>query len=235
MAIDAAMVLAAGLGTRFRAVSGELPKPLFPVAGKALIDWNLDLLAEGGVSRAIVNVHYKADMVEDHLQQRQTPEISISDERPQLMETGGGLMQATPLLGEGPVFCANTDAILVVDGTHPVNALREAWDDAAMDALLLLVPIAQASGYSGKGDFYRDEAGRLSWEGTEPKHVYTGLQIIHPRLWQGETPTPQSTKVFWDRAMAEGRLHGILHTGRWMHVGDPEGYEAATAYLTSAR
>lgn len=229
--IDRAMVLAAGLGTRFRAVSGELPKPLVPVAGRPLIDWSLALLAAGGVQRAVVNVHYKADQLEAHLSGIDAPEIRISDERGCLMETGGGLMQATSLFGHDAVFCTNTDAILLHEDGAPVHRLREAWDDNGMDALLLLVPVGQTSGYDGAGDFALQTDGRLSWDGAGGKYVFTGLQIIHPRLWQGEKPKPQSTKVFWERAMEGGRLYGLLHKGRWMHVGDPAGYEAATSYL----
>ena len=230
--IDTAMVLAAGLGTRFRAIAGDRPKPLVPVAGKALIDWSLDLLADAGVSRAVVNVHYKADQVEAHLQPRERPQILISDERDELLETGGGLMKATPLLREGPVFCTNTDAILLnAPGQDSVAALRAGWDDPHMDALLLLVPQANTSGYAGQGDFAVSPTGQLSWDGEGEKFVFTGLQIIHPRLWAGAPLQPQSTKVFWDRAMAEGRIYGLVHQGDWRHVGDPEGYEAAQLAL----
>ncbi|WP_370335670.1 nucleotidyltransferase family protein [Parvularcula marina] len=229
--IDTAMVLAAGLGTRFREVSGDLPKPLVPVAGKPLIDWSLDLLSAGGVTRAVVNVHYKADQMEAHLAEITTPEIIISDEREQLMETGGGLIKASSLLGEGPVFCTNTDAILPHENGGPVKALREAWSDKEMDALLLLVPVARTSGYDGHGDFHLDAEGKLSWDGDSEKYVFTGLQIIHPRLWAGEEPAPKSTRVFWECAMEKGRLFGLIHDGRWMHVGDPAGYHAATELL----
>ena len=232
--IDRAMVLAAGLGTRFREVSGDLPKPLVPVAGKALIDWSLDLLVAGGVEEAVVNVHYKADQMEAHLKGRAEPRIRISDERAELMETGGGLMQATPLLDEGPVFCTNTDAILAHRHGEPVFALNRAWDGGKMDALLLLVPLAQTSGYEGSGDFHLGADGRLAWDGDGEKFVFSGLQVIHPRLWAGEAPKPQSTKVFWERAMSQGRLHGLVYDGRWMHVGDPAGYEAASRELAES-
>nr|WP_183816616.1 nucleotidyltransferase family protein [Parvularcula dongshanensis] len=222
------MVLAAGLGTRIRALAPDRPKPLVEVAGRALIDYALDEVARGGASRAVVNVHYLADQVEAHLQGRDEPRIVLSDERAQLMETGGGLIQASGLLGDGPVFCTNTDAILEGEGAARLAA---AWDDAAMDALLLLVPTANTSGYAGKGDFALGTDGRLSWEGGD-KLVFTGLQIIHPRLWAGRTPAPQSTHVFWDEAMANGRLFGLVHDGFWMHVGDPAGHAAAEARLT---
>lgn len=232
--IDQAMVLAAGLGTRFRAVSGDLPKPLVPVAGKPLIDWTLDMLATGGVAHAVVNVHYKADLIEDHLSLRTNPEISISDERDERLETGGGLMKATPLFAPGPIFCTNTDAIIVSEGDVEMTRMAAAWDDQKMDALLLLVAMEDTSGYVGKGDFVLEADGRLSWEGEGPRYVFTGLQLIHPRLWAGEPVTPQSTKVFWDRAMVQGRAYGLVHHGRWMHVGDPEGFAAAEDYLKGA-
>lgn len=231
--IDTAMVLAAGLGTRIRALDAKRPKPLIEVAGRALIDHALDALAAGGVTRAVVNVHHLADQVEAHLARREAPRIAISDERVQLMETGGGLMQAAPLLGEGAVFCTNTDAILEEGPSGPPAArLASAWDDAAMDALLLLVPREETSGYPGAGDFDLRPDGRLAWpEEREGKPVFTGLQILSPRLWAGRSPEPMSTKAFWDEAMAQGRLYGLLHDGFWMHVGDPDGHAAAAARL----
>jgi MurNAc alpha-1-phosphate uridylyltransferase len=227
------MVLAAGLGTRIREAAAGRPKPLVPVAGKALIDYALDELARGGVSRAVVNVHHLADMVEAHLKGRTDPLVTISDERERLMETGGGLVQASSLLGEDAVFCTNTDAILVSGdpAASPVRRLREAWDDGAMDALLLLVPTARTTGYQGEGDFALGADGRLSWEGSA-KLVFTGLQVIHPRLWAGREAEPQSTKLFWDDAMARGRLFGLVHEGAWMHVGDPQGLAEAEARLS---
>ena len=230
--LDTAMVLAAGLGTRIRALSGDKPKPLVDVAGKPLVDWSLDLLAAGGVSRAVVNIHYKAEQIEAHLASRLKPGIIFSDERGELLETGGGLMKATPHLGEGPVFCTNTDAILDDQTGEIIRRLRRAWQDDEMDGLLLLVPIEQTSGYDGQGDFSLGADGRVARDGDGPRYVFTGLQIIHPRLWAGEPVTKQSTRVFCDKAMAAGRLYGLLYEGRWMHVGDPEGHRAATDYLT---
>lgn len=230
--INTAMVLAAGLGTRFRTISGELPKPLVEVAGKPLIDWSLELLAAGGVRRAVVNVHYKADLMERHLAQVNAPEIIISDERAELMETGGGLIQATDLLGGEPIFCTNTDAILPHEDAEPIHLLRKHWRDDEMDALLLLVPIGLTTGYDGSGDFCLDGDGKISWGGDREKYVYSGLQIIHPRIWAGETQEPKSTRIFWERAMSADRLHGVVHHGRWMHVGDPAGYESAKRLLS---
>ena len=233
MSVDTAMVLAAGLGTRIRPLAPDRPKPLVEVAGRALIDHALDTLAAGGVERVVVNVHYLADQVEAHLRTRARPTVAISDERARLMETGGGLAQASPLLGDGPVFCTNTDAILEEGPSgSPVRRLAAAWDEAAMDALLLLVPRAETSGYDGPGDFDLSDDGRLAWpEERTGRPVFTGLQIVSPRLWAGRAPAPMSTKVFWDEAMARGRLFGLLHDGFWLHVGDPEGHAAAEARL----
>ncbi|MEO1135207.1 MAG: nucleotidyltransferase family protein [Pseudomonadota bacterium] len=151
---DTAMVLAAGLGTRMRPLTDTTPKPLIKVAGKALIDYALDQFADAGVRRAVVNVHYLADQIETHLKSREAPEIIFSDEREELMETGGGLKKAQLVLGDAPIFCTNTDAIIMrADGAGPCAALSKVWDAARMDALLLLVPIAKASGYDGRGDF----------------------------------------------------------------------------------
>ena len=231
--IDTCMVLAAGLGTRIRALAPDLPKPLIPVAGRALIDHTLDALADGGVERAVVNVHYKAAQLETHLAGRTVPRIVLSDERARLMETGGGLVQAAPLLGDAPVFCTNTDAILEKGpGGSPLARLRAAWDDTAMDALLLLVPREHTSGYEGGGDFDLGADGRLAWpDDRTGKPVFTGLQILSPRLWAGRAPTPMSTKVFWDEGIKAGRVFGLMHDGFWMHVGDPGGHAAAEARL----
>ncbi len=226
------MVLAAGLGTRMRPLTDDMPKPLIPVAGKALIDWTLDRFAAAGVSRAVVNVHYRADQMEAHLAARLRPEIAISDERALLLETGGGLKKARAILGEAPVYCTNTDAILVDEGEEACAALADAWRDRDMDALLLLVPKESASGYDGAGDFDLDGAGRPAWRRfASAPFVFTGLQIIRPALLDGAPEGPFSMRLLWERAMATGRLFAIAHTGPWMHVGDPQGLALAEAFF----
>ncbi|MEL7487727.1 MAG: nucleotidyltransferase family protein [Pseudomonadota bacterium] len=234
---ETAMVLAAGLGTRMRPLTDDRPKPLIEVAGKALIDYALDRFVDAGVKRAIVNVHYLADMMERHVLDRTSPEIMISDERSLLLETGGGLKKAAEHFDDGPIFCTNTDAILIDgDGAEACARLSEAWRDDAMDALLLLVPIARTSGYDGAGDFHRDEDGRIAFRsGDRAPLVFTGLQLIAPRLLDGAPDGPFSTKRLWDKALGEGRLHGVIHDGDWMHVGDPQGLEDAERRLRDAR
>lgn len=225
------MVLAAGLGTRMRPLTDFLPKPLIEVAGKPLIDWTLDRFADAGVRRAVVNVHYRADQMERHLAARQHPEIIISNERALLLETGGGLKKARAALGEAPAFCTNTDAILVDNGAEPCAALAGAWRDTEMDALLLLVPIENASGYDGKGDFDL-EGSRPQWrKGENAPFVFTGLQIIHPALLDGAPDGPFSTRLLWDKAMAADRMRAIVHNGPWMHVGDAQGLALANAFF----
>ncbi len=231
--IDTAMVLAAGLGTRMRPLTDEMPKPLIPVAGKALIDYALDRFATAGVKKAVVNVHYRADQIEHHLSERRSPEITISDEREELLETGGGLKKARRLFAETPIFCTNTDAILVdAPNEEACATLTSAWNTETMDALLLLVPIANTTGYDGNGDFDETGDGRIELRRQETAPlVFTGLQLISPTLIDSGPDGAFSTKLLWDIAAARGRLFGATHKGRWMHVGDPAGLATATSLL----
>jgi len=228
-----AMVLAAGLGTRMAPLTDETPKPLINVAGKALIDYALDRFADAGVTEAVVNVHYLAEQVERHVAGRAAPAITISDEREALLETGGGLKKARPFFGSAPVFCTNTDAILIAeDGADPCALLQQSWADDAMDALLLLAPIKRASGYDGGGDFSRHDDGRIAFrDGPSAPYVFTGLQLITPRLVDEGPDGAFSTKLLWDLAASKGRLFGAVHTGDWLHVGDPEGLAIAERRL----
>lgn len=233
LASDTAMVLAAGLGTRMRPLTLDRPKPLITVAGKALIDHTLDRLVEAGIARAVVNVHHFAEAVEAHLEQRTVPRIEISDERDQLLETGGGLVKAQELLPD-PFFCANSDNVWL-DG--PQNAfidLSVGWNADRMDALLLLVPHAQATNFRGKGDFHMDGAGRLRRRrsGRIAPFIFTGVQLIAKRLLRDAPQGPFSTNVLWSRAIEEGRLYGVAFTGQWFEVGDPGAIAPTEAALT---
>ena len=181
-----------------------------------------------------MNVHYLADQVETHLQNREAPQIVISDERELLMETGGGLKQARHELGDDPVFCTNTDAILCDIGAEACAMLADAWDPETMDALLLLCPIKETSGYDARGDFFCDEAARLSFRGEADAapYVFTGLQIINPSLIDEGPDGPFSTKLLWENAKTRGRLAGVIYDGFWLHVGDPQGLAAAEERLS---
>jgi N-acetyl-alpha-D-muramate 1-phosphate uridylyltransferase len=229
-----AMVMAAGKGTRMRPLTNDRPKPLVDVAGRALMDHVLDHLRGAGVERIVVNVHYLADMVEAHLAARATDfVVNISDEREALLETGGGLMQAKPALGSDPFFCANTDNIWTDGGTNVFTALAEAWDEARMDALLLLVARDRAHCHAGHGDFDLSDEGRISREdrATAKDWVWTGVQMLHPRLLVDPPSKAFSTNIFWDRAIAAGRAYGIVLNGDWYDVGTPQAIPEVEAAL----
>jgi len=218
-----AMVLAAGLGLRMRPLTLSRPKPLLTVAGRTLLDHALDRLAAAGVATAVVNSHYLGEMIGAQLAGRTEPEIILSPE-PEALETGGGIRKALPYLGQKPFVSANAD-VLWLDGPVPaVRRLARAWDAAAMDAVLLLVPMARAHGYDGPGDFEMDEAGRLSRrrDGTAASFVFAGVQILTPALFADTPEGAFSTNLVWDRALPAGRLHGIVHDGEWFHVGTPD-------------
>jgi N-acetyl-alpha-D-muramate 1-phosphate uridylyltransferase len=232
-----AMVLAAGLGTRMRPLTNDRPKALVEVGGRVLIDHMLDRLLEQGVTRAVVNVHAFADRLETHLKGRREPDIVISDERDVLLETGGGVKQARSLLGEAPVWVCNIDSVWLEGATPAMRALAEAWDPERMDACLLLAPMEASMGFDGPGDFYRDEAGRLTHRGDRPSAPfnYIGVQILKPAIVDDGPDGPFSLMLSWRELMARGRLHGVVMDGFWMHVGDPEARAAAEARLKEAQ
>lgn len=223
LASDSAMILAAGIGKRMRPLTATQPKPLVRVAGRPLIDHCLDKLAEAGVARAVVNVHYLADALEAHLKTRKKPpQTEISDERDQLLETGGGMVKAAGLLPD-PFFCINSDN-LWLDGPRDVFAeLSAAWDANRMDALLLLVPHARAMNYRGEGDFHLDGWGRVTRRkpGRIAPFIYSGVQLVSHRLLRDAPEGAFSTNVLWQRAIEEQRLYGISHNGVWFEVGEP--------------
>ncbi len=234
LASDVAMVMAAGLGTRMRPLTNDRPKPLVEVAGKPLIDHALDSLAAAGVARAVVNLHYKADQLEAHLAGRKAPVCALSDERAQLLDTGGGLVKAhrDGLLAD-PSFCLNSDNIWI-DG--PCDAYRElsaAWDASRMDALLLLVPHERAHNYAGRGDFHLDPQGRIARRqpDADAPFIYTGVQIVSHRLLRDPPLGPFSTNVLWSRAIEEGRLFGTIYSGQWFEVGEPHAIAPTQAAL----
>ena len=232
-----AMVMAAGKGTRMRPLTATRPKPLVEVAGETLLDHVLDHLRDAGVGRIVVNVHYLADAIEAHLKRKARDlEVHISDERGALLETGGGLMRAKPLLGDEPFLCVNTDNVWL-DG--PVNSIRlmaSQWNPEKMDVLMLMVPLARATNHNGKGDFHMDPLGRLSRRkhGRVAPYVWTGIQIIAPHILQDPPGEAFSTNIFWDRAVAEGRLYGVVHPGLWFDVGTPGAIPVTEAALETA-
>ena len=211
---DALMLFAAGLGTRMKDLTLHRPKPLIEVAGKPLLDHALDLARAGGVSRIVANAHYRAAQIKAHLA---GTGVILSDESDVVLETGGGLRKALPLLGPGPVFTLNSDAVWT--GPNVLSTLRQAWDPARMSALLALVPRASALGYAGAGDFALLPDGRITrGEG----YVYTGAQILDPAGIETISAPVFSLNLLWNRILAEGRAYGVVHPGGWCDVGRPE-------------
>lgn len=216
------MVFAAGFGTRMGRLTADRPKPLIPVAGRALIDHAL-ALAEGQGLRIVVNAHYRAGQIEAHLADR---DVTVLTETPEILDTGGGLRAALPALGQGPVFTLNSDAVWT--GPNPLSTLRAAWDPARMDALLLLLPPERARGHKGAGDFRRDPDGALT---RGPGLVYSGAQIVNPARLAQIPDRVFSLNRLWDILAAEGRLHGALHDGGWCDVGQPDSIALAENLL----
>lgn len=227
-----AMVLAAGLGKRLRPITDTVPKPLVVVAGRTLLDRTLDALAAAGVESAVVNCHYLGSMIDTHLAGRATPRIHLSNEANQLLETGGGVKRALARLGKGPFLVVNADIAWEDAETPALNRLAAAWRDRTMDALLLLHKVATASGYDGAGD-YDIEGGLLRRRRDRPAAplVFTGIQILHPRLFADAPEGPFSLTDLYDKAEAEGRLFGLIHDGAWYHIGTPAGLEEADSRL----
>ncbi len=226
------MVLAAGLGTRMKPVTDTLPKPLIQVDGRPLIDHALDRLEAAGVTDAVVNTHHLADQVENHLGGRKKPKILFSPEK-DLLDTGGGIAKALPLLGDKPFFAVNADAFLLNGPYDALTRLAGTWDEDAMDGLLLLHSTVEAYGYTGQGDFCADSGGLLTRRpetGVAP-WLYTGIQILHPRLFSDPPQGAFSLNLLYDKAIEAKRLYGAVHDGEWFHVGTPEGLEKAENYM----
>ena len=233
--LNTAMLLSAGLGKRMAPAANGLPKPLVLLHGKALIDHALDRLAAAGVARAIVNVHYKADLIEAHLQGRQAPAIEISDERAALLDTGGGVKKALPRLGPGPFLIHNADSVWIEGVGSNLARLAGAWDDARMDCLMLLALASASHGYQGRGDFALESDGRIRRRKVEQELVpfaFTGVSVAHPRLFDGSPDGAFSLNLVWSRAIAAGRAYGMRMDGVWMHVGSPDALAEAERCLS---
>ena len=229
-----AMVLAAGFGTRMRPLTNTCPKPLIPVAGQPIIAHDFERLRAAEVTKAVVNAHYLADQIAAWCATVTSPATIVSDERDAILDTGGGIARALPLLGDDPFFVLNSDSFWIDRGTPALSRLRAAWDDARMDCLLLLCDPADTTGYDGTGDFAIAGDGRL----TRAKHApgqmafaYIGGYLVHPRLFADAPAGAFSMNLLWDRAISAGRLFGLAHDGHWLHVGTPEAIGAAEDWL----
>jgi MurNAc alpha-1-phosphate uridylyltransferase len=232
--VNTAMIMAAGKGTRMMPLTADRPKPLVEVGGVALLDHVLDHLRDARVGKIVVNAHYFADQVEAHLAAHATDfDVSISDERELLRDTGGGLVQALPMISDDPFICVNADNWWTNEGQNAIARLMAHWDAARMDVLMLLVPLATAYNSQGIGDFKMDADGRLSRRvGDAPApYVWTGIQLLSKKLIVDPPSDVFSTNVFWDRAIAEGRCMGLVHEGMWFDVGYPAAIAATQERL----
>ena len=228
--ITNAMALAAGLGTRMRPITLTLPKPLVSVAGRTMLDRAFDHLRAQGVQHIVVNTHWLPHCIEDHVANRS--DITLSPEA-EILETGGGVANALPLLGPNAFFVVNCD-IIWTDGPQPaLSRLAAAWDDRTMDALLLLHPVTTAVGYDGPGDFFAEpgQAPRRRGQSANAPYLFTGVQILHPRLFQNAPAGKFSLNVLYDQALRNNRLGAVIHNGNWYHVGTPEALPQVEALL----
>jgi MurNAc alpha-1-phosphate uridylyltransferase len=226
-----AMILAAGLGLRMRPLTDHRPKPLIEVAGKPLIDYGIDRLREAEVQKAVVNGHYLADQILSWSRQQAAPKTIFSDERAEILDTGGGIAKALPLLGEQPFFVLNSDSFWTEGKVSALNRLRNTWNDATMDCLLLLCHVDRTIGYDGRGDFLLERDGRLIRQQGSGALAYIGGYLVHPRLFADIAVEKFSMNLLWDKAISGGRLHGIAHSGKWFHVGTPNAIGLAEAEL----
>jgi MurNAc alpha-1-phosphate uridylyltransferase len=233
-----ALILAAGLGTRMRPLTNDRSKALVEVGGKALIDHMIDRLIKAGVTRCVINVHYFADRLEAHLKARSDVEIVISDEREKLLETGGGLKKARPLLGDEPIFVANIDSVWIEDDDGAAIAdMAVRWSPERMDAILMLAPMERSSGFDGAGDFTLSDDGRIAFRGSASAapYNYMGVHITKPDIADHVLEDAFSLSPIWFKCAAAGRLFGCVMHGDWMHVGDPVARDVAEARLAKIR
>ena len=233
--VNKAMILAAGFGKRLRPITDTIPKPLVEVGGRTMLDRSLDLAEAAGVTEAVVNVHYLADRIVAHCARRTSPAIAISDETDRILETGGGVVRALPLLGPDPFLLLNADTFWVEWGRSNLAAMIEAFDPKRMDILLMLCRLSDTTGHAGGGDFRMDEAGRLTRlaDKADPSGLlYAGATIYNPVIFEGAAAEPHSLNVYYDRAIAEGRLFGrVMADGHWFTVGTPDALPAAETKL----
>ncbi len=223
MSVNTAMILGAGLGLRMRPLTEKLPKPMVALNGVPLIDRILDRLAAAGIENAVVNVHYLGDILEAHLKNRHSPKVTISDERDELLDTGGGIARALPLLGDDAFLVHNSDSLSCETEGSNLKDLIDQWKPDEMDTLLLIAPVENSLGYDGRGDFILDPAGRIERpeKGADAPYVFTGVSIAAPRLFRDAPSGAFSLNTLWSRAISEGRAFGVVHKGLWMHIGTP--------------
>jgi len=233
--IDQGFVLAAGLGTRMRPITDTIPKPLVEVNGKTMLDHALDALDAADVTRSVINVHYLADKIEAHVRDRNRPEILISDERAELLNSGGGVKNGLQLLSDHPFILLNADSFWMEKETNNLVALQKAWAPDAMDMLMLLAPLERSVGFDGAGDFFMAEDGRLQRRGkaASAPYAYCGAMIAKPSLFLAVKEAAFNMNILFDQAIEQGRLFGIVLDGLWLHVGTPAAIDEAEAAIAA--
>jgi MurNAc alpha-1-phosphate uridylyltransferase len=229
-----AMILAAGLGTRMRPLTDDRPKPMINVNGQPLIEHTLDRFTDFGIELAVINLHYRGKMIESHLKERTGPPLHFTHEET-LLDTGGGIVQALPHLGNDTFIVANGDALWLNGPQSALGRMAAVWDDSAMDGLLLLHSTVEAFGYDGLGDFTVDPSGLLARrpEVEVSPYLFAGLQFLHPRLFASAPAGAFSINKLWNKAIKAGRLYGMVHDGEWFHIGTPEGLHDAENFLNT--
>ncbi|MAV88749.1 MAG: mannose-1-phosphate guanylyltransferase [Rhodospirillaceae bacterium] len=231
--LETAMILAAGLGLRLRPITNKIPKPLVKVANRTLLDHTIDKLLAIGVKTAIINIHYLGDQIRQHLSERTDLEIIFASEADTLLETGGGIKNVLEYFGNEPFLACNAD-VLWLNGPSPVlKRMQNSWHDEQMDGLLMLHSTVEAYGYTGNGDFELDSVGKLSrkLERELTPYLFTGVQILHPRIFKGTPSGAFSLNMIYDKLIKTDRLYGILNDGEWFHIGTPDGLDQAEKYM----
>ena len=234
MKLNTAMIMAAGFGTRMGVLTQDVPKPMLALQGRPMIEHTLDHVRGAGIATAVINLHYRSDRIREYLDGCASPEIRFSEEQPEILDTGGGIVQALPMLGDAPFCVLNSDAVFL--GPNPIGILMQHWDDASTDALLLKVPKQRAIAYTREGDFFLDEAtGKPTRRGDAESapYVYAGVQIIRPEAFRNAPEGAFSTNLIWNDLLAKHRLRAAVYPGRWVDVGTPGGLEAAETELAA--
>jgi len=238
MTIRSAMVLAAGLGTRMRPITERIPKPLVEVDGKPLIAYGLEALRAAGVETIVVNVHYLADRLEDWLAESGY-QVTIADERAELLDSGGGIVNALPILGTEPFLVLNADTFWLEAAKASksnLSRLIKSWNPSQMDIALMTARPDQATGFDGKGDFVSDEQGRLSrFRGAGDPLIYAGALIIDPSIFGTDRPAKFSLNACFNEAIDRDRLYGVPMDGLWLTVGTPDAIGEAEAAMVAYR
>lgn len=230
MIIDQAMVLAAGFGKRLQPLTLTTPKPLIPVNHQPILDYTMAQLRQGHIRRCVINTHYLAEQIHHHLQDVQTPQITISHEQ-EILNTGGGIRHALPYFQDQPFFSVNGD--IWWEQKDIFDQLRDMWNPDQMDGILVLVPREQAIDFAGPGDYFLESDHQLTHRGTEDQapYIYSGIQLLHPRAFKDFTAKSFHLPEVYHAMEQSGRLYGLPLKGPWCDMGTVQTLARLEAYL----